>query len=147
MLNSAYTASELSLFLTLPSLSLSNLRVDKNVGGSTAGTASPSWPRDIPYCVTLRSAIKLGRSLPGIAVWRLAGQWLFGGELFVSLVYTVLFSLFFLLIKLSLSQTMCFLTFVLPVLFLIPLGGESVSSIVVFSCLPGLTHHSQRDRL
>lgn len=99
MLNSAYTASELSLFLTLPSLSLSNLRVDKNVGGSTAGTASPSWPRDIPYCVTLRSAIKLGRSLPGIAVWRLAGQWLFGGELFVSLVYTVLFSLFFYLLN------------------------------------------------
>ena len=66
MLNSARTASRPSLFLTLPN-PRSRLGMDKRLGGDKPRQLTPTDQRDIPYHMTLCSAIKALAPLGGRA--------------------------------------------------------------------------------
>lgn len=82
--------------------------------------------------------------MPGLpCLGRDTGQLVVSNWVFLHrLLFFGLFSFLF-LIKLPLPQPTHFLTFTLPILAPIPLGGEAASSSVVFSCLLRLNHDTQ----
>ena len=106
---------------------------------STARTVDPSWPKGY----SIQHNVMLNSKAGGVVCQRLPllGDWMGTGHLVVSDCFCITsfcFVLYFLLsIKLTLSQCMSFLTFILPVLPLIP-----VSYWEGIGLLLGLTHNS-----
>lgn len=113
--------------------------------------AFPDWPKDIPYH---RTTCELGGKLAGgklgIGQLLVSAYFSFASLVFLSsyLLFIYLFVIFLFIrihyyyfisiIKLSLSQHICFSTFTLPIFSLIPPGQES--SCVMLSCWFMLNH-------
>ena len=144
---------------------MSRLRVHKKLGGDTAGTTDPNWPKryPAPYDIVLSSKSwgkKEQGEMFGVTVFvfprnhyraLLSWRWLNtclpmrSGE-WIPYLALLVHAAFALPIKQSLYQHTSFLTFALLIVPPIPpWGGYWVSSCVGLSCPPGLNHNTKAE--
>lgn len=162
-------AQHQGLFCSHAVLPESRQGVHHNLGGDTARTADPSWPKGCPThnvmthdnIISTKSCGKERKNKGGclelpylpsqVKVLRhgvlLSWQWLniyllMGSSELIPCSTLLVSTAFTLPVELPQSQLISFLTFTLQIFSPVPWWGEWESGCIVLSCLPRLNHNS-----